>query len=225
VIHSGQQPTFSSLLSLAQWSALVQSGVRRTFLPGDELLRQGDLGGYLFAMVQGRVHVTYHQEDGTQVLVAVRGAGDLIGEFAAQDDGRRSATVVALDPCYAYRLRADEFRSIVSRDRLEGAVVTYTTWKIRQQAEYSAALVHLRGTARIARLLLWIVDAAGPKHPDPLTVNLTRTSIAALLGLSLSSTKSAVAELRELNLVRTDHARLTVLDVPGLRKISPGNAM
>ncbi len=213
--------TFGSLLGPPQWSALIRSGVARTFPPGAELLRQGAVGGYLFVLVQGRVRVTYHRPDGTQMLAAIRGSGDLVGEFAAQDGGPRSATVVAIDPCTTRRLGGDEFRSIVDLYRLNGAFVRYFIAKMRQQTEYSAALTHLRGGARLARLLLWIVDVAGPLHPDPLTVNLTRGAVAEMLGWSLTSVKSAVAELRDLNLVRPDYARLVVLDLPGLRKFTP----
>ena len=66
-------------------------------------------------------------------------------------------------------------------------------------------------------------NSASPRSAasDPLTVNLTRSLVAELLGWSLTSVKSAVAELRELNLIQSNYARFVVVDVPGLRKLAP----
>jgi CRP/FNR family transcriptional regulator, cyclic AMP receptor protein len=211
----------TELLSSQQWASLVQKGVRRTFRPGGELLRQGDGGTHLFALVQGRVRITYDTADGTSVLMAIRGAGDLVGEFASRDGRARSASVVALDPCHAYRLRPEQLDEVADQQQIRAAVEHYVTGKFRQQCEYTAALFHLRGAARLALLMMWIVDAAGPSHPDPLTVRITQNVVAEMLGWSLASVKSAVAELRAQGLIRSEYGKFVVTDVTRLRLLVP----
>jgi CRP-like cAMP-binding protein len=212
----------TELLSSQQWASLIQRGVRRTFQPGSELLRQGDTGTHLFAIVQGRVRITYDTADGTSALMAIRGPGDLVGEFASRDGRPRSASVVALDPCDAYQLHPEHLRAVVDRHRIDTALEQYMTGKFRQQCEYNAALINRRGTARLALLMLWIVDAAGPLDPDPLTIRVTQNLVADVLGWSLASVKNAVAELRAQHLIRSEYGGFVVTDLAGLRQLTPG---
>ncbi|MBP2325055.1 CRP-like cAMP-binding protein [Kibdelosporangium banguiense] len=218
-----QRLLLSDLLSSQQWASLVRTGVRRTFPPGSELVRQGDSGTHLFAIVQGRVRITYDTPDGTSVLMAIRGAGDLVGEFASRDGRPRSASVVALDPCHAYRLRPEQMRAVAEEQRMGDALEQYMTGKFRQQCEYNAALFHLRGATRLALLLVWIVDAAGPLHPDPFSVRVTQSVVAEMLGWSLASVKNALAELRSQDLVRSEYGRFVVTDLAGLRRLVPAS--
>jgi CRP/FNR family cyclic AMP-dependent transcriptional regulator len=221
---SPQRLLLSELLSSPQWSSLVQTGVKRTFLPGAELLRQGDAGTHLFAIVRGRVRVAYDTADGSSVLMAIRGAGDLVGEFASRDGRPRSASVVALDACHAYRLLPEQLRTVADQHRIRDALEQYITGKFRQQCEYNAALIHLRGAERLALALLWVVDAAGPLHPDPLTIRLTQNVIADMLGWSLASVKNAAAALRADGLIRSEYGRFLVTDVAGLRRRVAGHS-
>lgn len=51
----------------------------------------------MLLLLAGHVRITNATPDGREVVIGVRGAGDVIGELAVIDGGRRSATVQALD--------------------------------------------------------------------------------------------------------------------------------
>ena len=72
------------------------------------LCRQGALGREAFVVVDGTLAV---EVDGVEV--AWVGPGDLCGEMALLEDGRRSATVRAVTPARLVVLDVKEFHHIV----------------------------------------------------------------------------------------------------------------
>src|SRR5215467_8014176 len=88
-----------SLLPDGVWRQLTSLGRKRTYDTGERLITEGDSDTHVIVLVDGRVKVTCSEEDGTEVLLAIRGAGDVVGERAAIDQDARSATVTALRPC------------------------------------------------------------------------------------------------------------------------------
>ncbi|WP_279580661.1 Crp/Fnr family transcriptional regulator [Fodinicola feengrottensis] len=115
---------FRALVRPEVWSALVQAGAHREYEPGQRLFSQGDQSGWLLVLVAGRVKVSYAERAGDELLLAVRGPGDLIGEFSGRDDAPRSATIQTLEST-ASRTRC---RRTASRTScvLTGSTVSWT---------------------------------------------------------------------------------------------------
>lgn len=73
----------------------IASGVSPIDLPaGDILFKEGDKGSLAYVIQEGEVEVV-KITDGREVLLAVRGPGDVIGEMALLDESPRNATVRA----------------------------------------------------------------------------------------------------------------------------------
>ena len=66
-----------------------------TYLPGAEIIREGERGNCAFLIESGQVRVSKRYGDMEQDI-AVLGSGELIGEMAPIDSQARSATVTAL---------------------------------------------------------------------------------------------------------------------------------
>jgi CRP/FNR family transcriptional regulator, cyclic AMP receptor protein len=76
---------------------LERLGRRRRYGPGEVIVRQGDGGIALFAVLGGRVRVSRRGEDGqTQILRTIE-SGGYFGEMALLSNRPRSATVAAAD--------------------------------------------------------------------------------------------------------------------------------
>lgn len=74
-----------------------------TFLPGDDVIGEGERGNALYIVTQGEVTVTRNQ-DGESEHLADLGAGDFFGEAALLGDDVRTATVQARAPSTLLRL-------------------------------------------------------------------------------------------------------------------------
>ena len=198
---------FRTLLSGEQWSALLAAGSPHRYRPGDTLVRQGDPGGFLLVLRTGRVQVLRTEADGSQLLLEVRAAGDLIGEMAARDSGVRNATVVAVDECFAQQLSIPVFERLPAAALLSDYIVS----KINQHLPVRVQLAHFRPTQKVARLFAELVALAGPELTDPRRIPLSQQEVAHALGLSRSKVAAVVADLRTEGVLGPG-PKLTVLD-------------
>jgi CRP/FNR family cyclic AMP-dependent transcriptional regulator len=80
-----------------------------SFNDGDVLCHEGHFGRQAFIITSGTAVVSR----GDQVLATV-GPGDLVGELALLGDGRRNASVTAIEPVEAYVMSAQEFNSVLA---------------------------------------------------------------------------------------------------------------
>ncbi|MBV9150617.1 MAG: ATP-binding cassette domain-containing protein [Alphaproteobacteria bacterium] len=81
---------------------------RRQFMPGEVIIREGEVGEELFLISEGEVEI-----DRSGHEVARLGAGDFFGELSLMSGDPRNATVVATKPVDTYVLGKDDFRSAI----------------------------------------------------------------------------------------------------------------
>jgi CRP/FNR family transcriptional regulator, cyclic AMP receptor protein len=101
-------PVFAKLpkRSLAQAESLVTPV---TFEDGDVLCEEGTFGRQAFIIVSGTAQVSR----GDEVLATV-GPGDVVGELALLGNGRRNASVTAIEPVRALVMSIQEFASVLA---------------------------------------------------------------------------------------------------------------
>ena len=73
--------SFRDHLGPQNWRALLDIGTQARFEPGQTVLNQGEEGHHVLAVVRGVCKVVAARPDRGQVLLAVRGPGDTLGEF------------------------------------------------------------------------------------------------------------------------------------------------
>ena len=113
----GAGGTFVSLLDEPSRVALADVGRVRSYRRGAVLLLEGDHSDHVFVIREGRVKVVATTTGGQELLLAVRGPGELIGELAALTHGSeaRSASVMALDPIVAQVIAGVDFEAFLEQ--------------------------------------------------------------------------------------------------------------
>src|SRR5882724_5191293 len=83
---TGPRPTqlggVGAMLSPTTWRELLELGRARRYEQGAVLMRQGDQGDVVLALIRGRVKVFRSEPDGLELPLAVRYPGELLGEIA-----------------------------------------------------------------------------------------------------------------------------------------------
>jgi CRP-like cAMP-binding protein len=205
---------FRALLGEAKWQALLARGVDRVHPPGSWLLQQGAPGTAVFALVSGRVKVLGAEAGGGQLLITLRGPGDLLGEMAARSAGPRTATVQAIDRCTTKVVSAVAFDAFLDEHRAQGRLADYVVSKLSQAVPYQVQLVHFAPERRIARLLLEIVALADDGSPH---VPFSQREVADALGLARSTVALHLQRLKEAGALRPG-PRLVVADLEVLKQ-------
>ena len=77
--------------------------------PGEEIIRQGDMGTTMYVIVEGRVKV---HADGQNL--AELGPREVFGELAALDPQPRAASVTALEPTDLFRISRTPFLELMA---------------------------------------------------------------------------------------------------------------
>ncbi|SDD30131.1 cAMP-binding domain of CRP or a regulatory subunit of cAMP-dependent protein kinases [Actinokineospora iranica] len=170
--------------------------MRQGFSRGATLIRQGDPGTDVLALVAGRVKVVAGNADGAGLLTALRGPGDLVGELARPVTGR-TATVVAIDDCAVARLSAAGFRRFLEQRGHVGSLQDYLVAKLSETVPFQVQLVHLSARQRIARLLIELVSLTDPADPHRMRIPLSQEKIAEALGVVRSTVSEQLAVLRD----------------------------
>ncbi|MFD4457480.1 Crp/Fnr family transcriptional regulator [Nocardia sp. NPDC058480] len=194
--------------------ALLEVGIRRQWPAGTVLMHEGERSEHVVVIEVGRVKVTSAAASGKQALLAIRGPGDLIGEFSAIDGRARSATVTALSAVTATSLSGSAFRDLLIGDgKIAFTLLQVVVNRLReadvQRLEFGAYSV----TERIARLLIDYARRYGERGDDRVIIALalSQEELAHAAGASREAVSKALKQLRSLGAVRTGRRRVELL--------------
>jgi predicted acylesterase/phospholipase RssA/CRP-like cAMP-binding protein len=92
--------------------ALPADVPRLTLADAEPLFREGDAGGVLYVVLDGRLRATTRARDGAEVVLGSVAAGEIVGEVQFLTGGVRTACVTADGPATIAALDADAFESL-----------------------------------------------------------------------------------------------------------------
>ncbi len=213
-------------LSEAECTDLIKSGTRIAFARGDILLREGEHGEMLFLILSGYVKVTMALAE-ADVVLAVRGRGDLLGEFGVIDGKPRTATVVALSALTTVRVSRSRFLAFRGEHlHATDAIMHSLTDKVRRASDRRAATRISDTHVRLAHVLYDLAMEYGVIQADGTIVvpPLTQADMADLTAVAGSTVERILKEFRDEGIVLNRYRRTVVLDVDALRaraRLSP----
>ncbi|RBQ17858.1 Crp/Fnr family transcriptional regulator [Spongiactinospora rosea] len=210
---------FLDLLTGDEIAALRASARPRRWERGAVVMSEGDTADWVVVLTSGRVKVSSHTESGTEVVLAVRGPGALLGDMSAIDGGPRSGTVTALEPVEA--LVISDFSGFL---RANGQVAVLLMKLIigrlrdsdRKRIEYGA----FDTTGRVATRLVELAERYGEQSADGVRVALplSQDELAGWTGASREAVSKALRSLRDRGLIETGRRRVTIHDLEALRR-------
>ena len=214
-----------SVLQPCEVNALLDSAVRRTYGPGDVLIREGDRNDDVYVLLEGRIRVVCSAEDGREIMVALFGPGDTLGELAAFDAAPRCATISALEDVTTLMIPGQAFLTFLrERPHLMLAVLKLLARRVR---ELDRRLVEARAEdtlTRLARQLLEIGAKYGVPTPEGLRLDvpMSQEHLASWVGSSREAISVALRTLRERRAVVTGRMSITLIDIDELREVAHG---
>jgi len=212
--------TFFGSLAETDRAALLEVTRERVLTSGESLFRHGDPGSSFAVLLTGRFKVVSRAGTGRNVLLGLRGPGDLVGEIAILDKGARTADVVAVEPARVAIGSAETLRRVLDeRPSVMLALARSLNRRLREADEGRVELAALTGNARVAVRLVQLARRYGQSSADGLVIALplSQDEIADWTGLSRPAVARALAEFRQAGLVVTGRRSLTLPDADRLQ--------
>jgi CRP/FNR family transcriptional regulator, cyclic AMP receptor protein len=172
-------------------------------------------------LLSGCVKLSCLSDDGKEVVLAIRGPGDLIGELSAIDDEPRSATATALEAVEAMSVATTDFRAFLETHPRAGlSIMSILSSRLRdadrKRVEFAAEDAMTRVASRIVELSERFGEDGGTEVSIDLPIS--QEELAGWTGCSRDSVVKALQSMRSLGWIETQRRRIVVLDIDALRR-------
>jgi CRP-like cAMP-binding protein len=214
---------FWNLLTEREQTGLTGLGSTRDFRPGVIMCHEGDLSTYLYVLISGWVKIMSVTSEGQERVQALRGNGEVVGEAAAVVDGRRTATLKAVDLVHVLTVRHERFNAFLAANpRVAEIYRTAITLRLNDTAILLSRQSVTSGAQRLALHLLALAERHGTEAGGVIDVDmpLSQEELASLAGASRATVTRALGEWRRRGIVRTAPRRVTIIDPASLRQIA-----
>lgn len=212
-------PSIVEVLAPPKRTALERLGVPVRYPAKATVFREGQPSRAVLIIQAGHVKVTHRAEDGADVLLAVRGPGEVMGDEGVLMQEPRSATVTAISEVSGLDVSAGDLLSFVNAEGLWPEMYRAVVWR-RREADERAMAARLGVRSRLIRLLLELGADVGEEDGEEIKIGvaLSQQDLAGRIGASRDAVAIELRRLREQGLVRTGRSLLVLEDVDKLRE-------
>jgi CRP/FNR family transcriptional regulator, cyclic AMP receptor protein len=223
VLSSSNWPesSFAGQLSDRARQALLELGASITYRPRQTMVRQGEDSRYTLLMLSGYAKVSVNA-DGQDILLAIRGPGDLVGEMATLGGSTRSANVVAAGPVTARVIKGAELADTIERHSdMCFAVARALGERLRAADRRAVDFVSCPGRIRVYRVIADLIASCGVRTAGGWRPGfpMSQSEIASLAGVGLSTVEKALVVMQEHGVLERRYRQIVVSDQAELRRL------
>lgn len=207
-------PLFAGVAD-AELRALAGRTVTRNYPKQAIIVSEGDESDSLYLILAGRVKVYLADENGKELILAIKGPGQYFGEMVL-DEQPRSASVMTLEPAqFAILSRADFRAFLLAHPEVALQLVQNLIRVARGLNQNVRNLAMLDVYGRVARILLELAVERDGKLVIP--ERMTQKDIAARVGASREMINRILRDLTAGGYVSIDGGRITINKAPPAR--------
>jgi CRP/FNR family transcriptional regulator, cyclic AMP receptor protein len=182
--------------------------------------------GVLFLLLEGRVRI-YKMVGERELTFDVLESGTMFGEAALVGEPEGTYAEILERSRIAY-LRTELLREIVRNNPEVGIrVAELLIARTRLYADKMVDIALKEVPARLAHLILWLVEIDGTVSPEGYLVpsRYTHEQLGTMIGAKRVAVTRAMKKLRDDGLVDGDRKRILIKDREALERIAAGSAL
>lgn len=193
----------------------------RSFRTGVTIMSAEQHGEALYFLVRGTVRISVDDEEGKEVILGLRGPGEVLGEISLLDRGGHSANVTAEEETYCLWMdRGDFLECLRTIPTLAHNLAVLLARRVRVATEHIQFHFTQDVYGRVCRQFYTLAREGGVALPEGgtlLPVRLRSSTLAGMVGASRTSVWQAVKALKESGIVSLDQQdRVVVRDLKAL---------
>jgi CRP/FNR family cyclic AMP-dependent transcriptional regulator len=200
-----------SVLSEDELALLARVVIRKSYARGSQILGAGDPTDSLYILISGRIKVFMSDLDGKEVILAILGPNEFVGEMGLIDNSPRSANVVALEPCEVVCISKPDFkRCLADNFDMAMTVMRGLVKRLRDADNQIGSLALMDVFGRVARLLL---ETAEVVDGEKVVIRkLSKQDIARMIGASREMVSRVMKHLQEAGYIELRADTIVIRD-------------
>lgn len=209
-------------LAGADCATIIASAHEKRFHRRQTLFSIGDPVEQIFLLLSGSIKITQVGFKGTEVILRLCGAGDLVGIFSLLPDCKNSSSAQAVQPCTALVWDSATFARLLEHfallHRNTFRAVEQRLHELEQRLrEISTEDVPSRLSSELIRLSRRFGDGVNGTG-----IRLTHTDLAQLAGTTLPTVSRLLGRWQKLGIISIGHDGVRIHDFAALEELSQG---
>ncbi len=206
-------------------TALLSNADPRAVSRNSRLFNEGDRSDDAYLIVSGLIKMVKTAADGSEAILSIRGAGEVVGELSAMDARPRLVTATAATKSQVARIRRDRLVEVMQAH--PDVVFTMLANLTAQLRSVALQILDLRSgdaTTLVARRLILLASdqtfesrRSEDNGTTLIDMPISQQELAAWAGVSHRSAVAVLCLLRDDGIIATSRLQLRVLDLVALQ--------
>ena len=210
---------FFTCLTQNEMIEFSKQTIEKRYAKKEMIFLPGDNSDKVYLLKAGVVKVSKFSENGKEIILAMVNPGEIFGEMALVDQGKRETVAEALMDSYVCIVSRDNFMSYLQQNpEMSLQITKIMGLKFKRMGQKVEDLVFRTVYQRLAGLLLLLMDEYGYSKNEKIyiRVKLTHYDIASLIGSTRETTTACLNDFRRDGLLEFDGRKIVILDRAGL---------
>lgn len=180
--------------------ALVAAALRRQFKKGQAIFMQGNPAKEMFLVKAGRVKLSKYTEDGNELTLDIRKAGDFLGEQVLNEEFDYPLTATCIEDSLACGFSREAFEKLVlGYPNIGLQVIKNLTQRIEWLTSRAETMTSSNLEERLYRVLTTVAREHGVRDRKETAIRfpLTHEELSFLVGAHRVSITRAMKSLKE----------------------------
>jgi CRP-like cAMP-binding protein len=194
-----------------------------TFANSAVIYRPGMPADKVFLLRAGRVRLLRQGSGKSKSVMSILKPGDLFGEVLRPEGAVMEELAIASGKCEVWSIEGRDFRALLeARPALAVDVIRALTDRVRQLRQRVAGLTRKDVPARLAEMLLSLVEAHGEHTAagELCLQGITQQDLADLVGASRSFVSTLINKMKRDALLANQGRLLVMKDQEGLTRLA-----
>ena len=215
-------PLFSDIPG-TECREILSAAHEKHFARRETLFLEGDPVRQVILLTSGTAKVVQFGQNGTEVILALRGPGDVVGTTGLRSENRHCAMAQTLTPATALVWDATVFEAISRRYLTLATNITYILCQQLHELEQRFQEISTeKVSVRLSHQLVRLLKQIGRRVQGGIEIRLSREELAQLTGTTLFTVSRLLSDWDHRGFVSTRREAVSVLNPQALVDLSKG---
>ena len=220
-VHPATDLHLDVLLTDDEYDSLKKLGSSTNYPVGSILMGEGENTTFALLIQTGHVKIV---SGPSRRILAIRGAGEFVGEMAAIRSKPRSASVFALDDVQALYLPGAQWLDfMINNPRVAMALLRLTEERLAETTKKTVESI-LGTQQKLANALLELeLKGLGVTNQNGTLLRFSQADLANIAGISIDSAKQGIKVFKKKGLVQIGRQAITLKSLDQIETIARGD--